>query len=36
MVKGKMNARGWANDVNVISKGKENINSKTLTKYHNG
>jgi hypothetical protein len=28
MVKGKMNDRGWANDVNVIENGKENIRGK--------
>ncbi len=30
-----MNDRGWANDVNVIQKGKENIRGKNPTKYCN-
>jgi hypothetical protein len=30
MVKGKMNDRGWANDVSDVCKGSENTRGKTL------
>ncbi len=36
MVKSKRNSKGWANDVNVINKGKENTKGKNahITLYY--